>query len=445
MTRLFGTDGVRGVANADLTPLMAFHLGRAGACTLSKNDKKPVFIVGKDTRISGDMLEAALVAGICSAGADVIRAGIVPTPAVSYLARRFEADAGVVISASHNPMEYNGIKFFNGQGYKLPDEIEDEIEFLVKNPNKSIQRPVGQYVGKTHKIDGKNLFKEFIKSVPKTKFKDFRIALDTANGAAFEVAPETFSELGAEVSVINNNPDGCNINNGCGSTNPKALSEFVKSIRADIGFAFDGDADRLIAVDEKGEIVDGDHIMAICGIHLKNQGKLAKNTIVTTIMSNIGLEMALKNYDIKMVRTKVGDRYVLEEMLKSGYNFGGEQSGHIIFSDHNTTGDGLVTAINLLQVLADKGQPLSELKKVMKVYPQVLLNVQVKDKSRYNDNDKIKKAINEQERELNETGRVIVRPSGTEPLVRVMVEGEDENKICKIAQKIADIVKTELS
>lgn len=443
-TRLFGTDGVRGIANKDLSPILAFKLGRAGAKVLSKLQKRLVFVVGKDTRISGDMLEAALAAGICSAGADVINVGIVPTPAVAYLTRFFNADAGVVISASHNPVEYNGIKFFNREGYKLPDEIEDEIEALLDDPNQVIECPTGCDVGRITKKDGARPYIDFIKSVANKDFSGLTIALDCANGASYSVAPIIFEELGAKVHVINDEPDGSNINVDCGSTNPEALCRFVKEVGADIGLAFDGDADRLISVDEKGQIVDGDHIMAICGCYMKRQGMLKNNTVVSTIMSNMGLEVALKKAGINMVRTKVGDRYVLEEMLKSGYNLGGEQSGHIILLDHNTTGDGILTGVNLIKVMVDEQKALSELSEIMTVFPQVLINVHVADKSNYNDNKRIKDTIAENQALLGDKGRIVVRPSGTEPLIRVMVEGEQQSLIENVANTIANVIKQEL-
>lgn len=443
-TRLFGTDGVRGIANGDLTCHLAFDLGRAGACVLSKNDKKPTFIVGKDTRISGDMLEAAIIAGICSAGADVIKVGVVPTPAISYLTRYFEADAGIVISASHNPVEFNGIKFFNNKGYKLSDSVEDEIEALVKSTDDCIKRPIGSDLGRTFKRNGEQPYIDFVKEVADTSFTGLKVAIDCANGASYKVAPQALKSLGADIYIIGNNPDGKNINVKCGSTHPELISDFVKRVGADVGLAFDGDADRLIAVDEKGDIVDGDHIMAICAMYLNKKGQLANKTVVSTVMSNMGLEVALRKQGIDMVRTKVGDRYVLEEMLKHGHNFGGEQSGHIIFSDYNTTGDGLVTAVNLLKVLVKHNKPLAEIKNVMQVYPQILINVKVKDKAKYSRDDKISSVVKEAEEILGNSGRVIVRPSGTEPLIRVMVEGEDESKIERLAQDIASVIEKQL-
>lgn len=443
--RLFGTDGVRGIANKDLSPRLAYELGRAGAFVLSELKKRPIIVVGKDTRISGDMLESALIAGICSVGADAIKVGIVPTPAVAYLTRYFKADAGVVISASHNPVEYNGIKFFDKDGYKLPDEVEDKIEALLKDSDDKMQSPVGPEVGKIIEEDGVRPYIDFVKSAAVKDFSGLRVALDCANGAAYKVACQVFEELGAQVSVINNKPNGCNINVNCGSTYPETLSIHMNKVEGDIGFSFDGDADRVIAVDETGEIVNGDHIMAICGEYLNSQGLLKNSTVVSTVMSNMGLEVALKKAGIKMIRTKVGDRYVLEELLKNNYNFGGEQSGHIIFLDHNTTGDGLITAVNLANVLVKYQKRLSELKKIMNTYPQILINVKVKNKSLYKENKQIKEAIQNAEAKLGETGRIVVRPSGTEPLIRVMVEGEDKDIIRKTANDIANVISCQLS
>ncbi|AEE90528.1 phosphoglucosamine mutase [Tepidanaerobacter acetatoxydans Re1] len=445
-SRLFGTDGVRGVANKDLSPLLAFKLGRAGAQVLSKLHKKPIMVVGKDTRISGDLLEAALIAGMCSQGADVLKVGIMPTPAIAYLTRHFNADAGVVISASHNPFEYNGIKFFDKNGYKLPDAMEDEIEALLEDTNGEIKNPIGSDVGKTYTEDAIRPYVDFIKSVidKKLKFRGLKVALDCANGASYQVAPIILEELGADVHIINNQPDGTNINVNCGSTHPESLCKYVREIRADVGLSFDGDADRLIAVDEKGEIVDGDHIMAICGVHLKSRGLLKNETVVSTVMSNMGLEVALKNAGIQMMRAKVGDRYVLEEMLSSGYNFGGEQSGHIIFLDYNTTGDGILTGVKLIDVMVNENKTLSELRQIMKVYPQILINVTVADKSGYDSNKRIQEIIAENQELLGEKGRILVRPSGTEPLIRVMVEGEQQDLIEKVAKSVAEVIEQEL-
>jgi phosphoglucosamine mutase len=443
--RLFGTDGVRGIANEKLSPLLAYNLGRAGAHVFSELNQRPVIIVGRDTRISGDMLESAIIAGICSVGADVIKVGIMPTPAVAYLTRYFKADAGIVISASHNPMEYNGIKFFNKDGFKLPDALEDEIEVLVNNPDGVIKVPTGRGIGKVRTQDGIGPYINLVKSILMLDLSGIKIAIDCANGASSMTAPVALSQLGAKVYVANDKYDGCNINVNCGSTHPEAISSFVKQVGADVGFSFDGDADRLIAVDEKGEVIDGDHIMAICGTYLNKMGQLKNSTVVSTVMSNMGLEVALKKAGIKMLRTKVGDRYVLEEMLKQGYNFGGEQSGHIIFIDHNSTGDGLITAVNLLKVMLDEGKPLSELKKIMTVFPQLMINLKVKDKSKYNGNKNIKSAVQKAEKCLLDKGRVVVRPSGTEPLIRIMVEGEDRQDTEKVAGELAQLIEKELS
>lgn len=442
--RLFGTDGVRGVANEELTPLLAFKLGRAGAHVLSEVHRKPTIIVGKDTRISGDMLEAALAAGICSVGANVIRAGVLPTPAIAYLVKHFNADAGVVISASHNPVEYNGIKFFDENGYKLKDEMEDEIEDLLDESRDTMEYPTGTDVGSIFEKSGLRAYVDFIKASAGTRFDGLKIAMDCANGAAYMAAPLALTELGAKVHVINNEPDGCNINFGAGSTHPEVISDLVKRVGADVGLAFDGDADRLIAADENGEIVDGDHIMAVCGIYLKKKGLLKKDTVVATVMSNMGLEAAFKAEGIQMVRSSVGDRYVLEAMLKNGYCLGGEQSGHVIFLDHNSTGDGLLTAVNLLKVMADEKKSLSTLRSKVADYPQVLVNLHAPDKSRYFNNKRIEEAILKAELYMADKGRILVRPSGTEPLIRVMVEGEVQEMVEKVAREVCEVVSEEL-
>lgn len=442
--RLFGTDGVRGIANDKLSPILAYHLGRAGAHVLSESNRKPVIVVGKDTRISGDMLESAISAGICSVGVDVIKVGIISTPAVAYLTRYFKADAGIVISASHNPMEYNGIKLFNKDGFKLPDALEDEIEVLVKNPKGVTKAPTGREIGKIRAQDGIGPYIDMVKSILPLNLGGLKIAVDCANGASSMTAPAALRQLGAKVHVINDKHDGYDINVNCGSTHPEVISSFVKQIGAGVGFSFDGDADRLIAVDEKGQVVDGDHIMAICGTYMKKTGKLKNSTVVSTVMSNMGLEVALKKAEIKMLRTKVGDRYVLEEMLRQKYNFGGEQSGHIIFIDHSSTGDGLITAVNLLKVMLDEGKPLSELKKIMTTFPQLIINLKVKDKSKYYGNDAIQSAIKKAERFLSDKGRIVVRPSGTEPLIRVMVEGEVRQDTEKVADELAKVISKEL-
>lgn len=449
MGRLFGTDGVRGIANGDLTAELAYKLGQAGAYVLTSETRHtPKILVGKDTRISGDMLEAALVAGICSVGAEAVCLGIVPTPAVAYLTRFYGADAGIVISASHNPCEFNGIKFFNSRGYKLPDPIEEKIESIIlDNDTSKIPRPTGSYIGRKSIMERAwEDYITFLKSTIQCDFSGMRVALDCANGAAYKVAPAVFSELGAEVFVINNNPDGININKDCGSTHMKRLQEFVLECKADVGLAFDGDADRVLAVDEKGNLVDGDRIMAITGVELKKRGELAKNTIVATVMSNLGFDIMARREGINIVKTKVGDRYVLEEMLENEYSLGGEQSGHIIFLKHSTTGDGLITALQLLSILKDSGEKLSERASIMEVLPQVLKNARVKNgnKDKYATDEVIARMCSELELELGGEGRVLIRPSGTEPLVRVMIEGKDLDYIERKANEIVMVIEERL-
>lgn len=444
MGRLFGTDGVRGIANKELTADLAYKIGRAGAYVLAGELKhKPVIIIGKDTRLSGDMLEAALIAGICSVGADVVRAGVIPTPGIAYLTRLYNCDAGVVISASHNSFEFNGIKFFNNQGYKLSDAIEDEIEAIifgeVAEPENVTHEKVGSCIEKGNCAED---YARYLVTLGK-RMKNKKIALDCANGASYKIAQKVFAELGAEVLSIGNTPDGININHECGSTHIEALKEFVREKDADIGFAFDGDADRLLAIDENGEFIDGDKILMICGLQLKKEGRLKNNAIVGTIMSNLGFDLAGRENDINIVRTKVGDRYVLEEMLDKGYVLGGEQSGHVIFLEHNTTGDGIMTAINLLNVMVSSGKSLSELSTCMKCYPQVTVNAKVTNerKASYNDDPVVANAISELEKIFEGNGRVVIRASGTEPLVRVMIEGDNQEFIEKKAHEIAKLIE----
>lgn len=444
MGRMFGTDGVRGIANIELTAELAYKLGRAGAFVLTNGTHKPTIVVGMDTRISKDMLESALVAGILSVGAHAICVGVVPTPAVAYLTRKYGADAGVVISASHNPVEYNGIKFFNKEGYKLPDEVEDRIEELIKNDFKDVPTPTGESLGgREFKNDGIKDYISFLKTTTDVDLKGIKVALDCAEGASYYAAPEVFNELGAEVYVIHNNPDGKNINKNCGSTHMEDLKRFTIDKGCDIGLAFDGDADRCLAVDEKGNVVNGDFLMAICAMNMKREGKLDKNTLVVTVMSNMGLDIACTKDGIATVKTKVGDRYVLERMLKDGYKIGGEQSGHIIFLEHNTTGDGLITAIKASSILKKTGKRMSELASVMTELPQVLINAKVSNgnKELYKSDSVILKEIERIEKELSGKGRVLIRPSGTEPLVRVMLEGEDLEKIKIMAEKLAKLIE----
>lgn len=448
MGRLFGTDGVRGVANSELTADLAYKLGQAGAYVLTAETKHtPKIIVGMDTRISGDMLESALVAGICSVGAEAICLGVVPTPAVAYLTRYYKADAGIVISASHNPFEFNGIKFFNNNGYKLPDAIEDRIEAIILENSEEITKPMGKAVGvKSFKEEASDDYMEFLKKTVDGDLKGLKIAIDCANGAACTVAPLTLFELGAEVSVINNEPDGININENCGSTHLSGLQAFVKETGADIGLAFDGDADRVLAIDENGVMVDGDKIMAVIGLEMKKRGELAKDTIVATVMSNLGFDIMARKEGLNIVKTKVGDRYVLEEMLLNGYVLGGEQSGHVIFLQHNTTGDGLLTALQLLKTIKNTGKKLSELAGVMQVLPQVLKNARVKteNKHKYLEDELIAKLCKGLEEEFHGEGRVLIRPSGTEPLVRVMIEGRDQKYITDRAVELVKVIEDRL-
>jgi len=448
MGRLFGTDGVRGVANQELTAELAYKLGRTGAYVLtSETNHIPRILVGMDTRISGYMLKSALIAGICSVGAEAVDVGVVPTAAIAYLTRCYSADAGVVISASHNPFEFNGIKFFNGKGYKLSDSIEDRIEKIIKEGAEEIPRPVGENIGRLSiKERAAEDYVLFLKSISDVDFKGLKVALDCANGAAYKVAPEALRRLGAEVHIINDAPNGININMNCGSTHCDGIRQFVLETGADVGLSFDGDADRLIAVDEKGTVVDGDQIMAITGLQMKKEGRLAKNTIVVTVMSNMGLDAMARREGINLVKTKVGDRYVLEEMINNGYNLGGEQSGHVIYLDNSTTGDGIITAIQLLRTMKVADKPLSKLASVMEIFPQVLRNAKVKNskKDSYLEDEVIARMCKDLEEEFNGEGRVLIRPSGTEPLIRVMIEGRDIDYITKKAEDLVGVIETRL-
>ena len=445
MGRLFGTDGVRGVANEELTPQLAMQLGQAGAYVLSRENKhKPTIMVGCDTRISGDMLANALMAGACSVGANAVYVGIVPTPAVAYLTRKYKVDAGVVISASHNTVEFNGIKFFDGSGYKLPDSLEDEIEALIRNGLPGIKFPIGAGVGKIkYRTDAREEYINHAIQAVRVDLSGMKIVVDCAEGAAFYTSVEALKELGAEVVAIHNNPDGTNINANCGSTHMSELQARVVYEKANLGLAFDGDADRLLAVDENGQMVDGDQIMAIVGLHMKNKGILNHDTIVATVMSNLGFFIMGEKQGIHIEQTKVGDRYVLERMREIGASLGGEQSGHVIFLDENTTGDGLLSALHLLQVVAETNKSLSELAKVMEVMPQALVNAKVPNhkKENYMDYPEIADAINTLNNKFAGEGRVLIRPSGTEPLVRVMIEGKDQKMIEAEAKKLAELIQ----
>ena len=444
MARMFGTDGVRGVAGTELTIELAMKLGQAGAYVLTKEKShQPTIIIGCDTRISGGMLANALMAGICSVGANAIYVGVAPTPAIAYLTRKHKVDAGVVISASHNPMEFNGIKFFNGEGYKLSDELEDEIEALIRNDMEDVVFPIGPGIGRVeYRFDIVDEYIEFEKKTVPVDLSGLKIVVDCAEGASSYTSVKTLKDLGASLIAIHTSPDGTNINANCGSTHMDELRARVVSEKADVGLAFDGDADRLLAVDENGKLVDGDEIMAICGNFLKEKGKLAENTIVVTVMTNLGFSLMGEKQGIHIEKTKVGDRYVLENMREKGYNLGGEQSGHVIFLDDNTTGDGLLTALHLLQVMVETKEKLSELSKVMEVLPQALVNAKVPNhkKESYMEYSEIADAIQELEKKFAGEGRVLIRPSGREPLVRVMIEGKNQEEITEEAQKLADLI-----
>jgi len=447
LSKLFGTDGVRGIANTELTNKLAYELGRVGGHQLTNGKKRPVIIVGKDTRISCDMLESAITAGFCSVGIDVMQVGVIPTPGVACLVREMKADAGVMISASHNPYEYNGIKFFDKNGYKLADEIEEIIEQKILSDEPIGPEITGHDVGRILPyVTGQDAYLTCLKKTISKDFSGLKVALDCANGAAFELAPRLLADLGAKVFVSYNQPNGININVDCGSTHPKAIIQLVKDTNADLGLAFDGDADRLIAVDSSGQIVDGDHIMAICGSFMKEQGKLSHDTIVGTVMSNMGLDLCLKEKNIQFIKTQVGDRYVLEEMKTKGYKLGGEQSGHIIFLDHNTTGDGLLTSLQLMEAVVSQGKPLKDLSCMMTTMPQVLVNAKVanENKHRYIEDEVIRESINQLELEFEGKGRILIRPSGTEPLVRVMIEGEREEVISQKAIELSQLIESRL-
>ena len=445
MARLFGTDGVRGIANEELTPMLAMQLGQAGAYVLTREkEHKPTIMVGCDTRISGDMLANALMAGACSVGANCVYVGVLPTPAVAYLTQKYKVDAGVVISASHNPVEFNGIKFFDGNGYKLPDELEDEIEGLIKDGMPGIKFPTGTAVGKVkYRTDAREEYiNHAIQAVP-VDLSGMKIVVDCAEGASFYTSVEALKELGGSVVAIHNNPDGANINANCGSTHMEELQARVVFEKANLGLAFDGDADRLLAVDENGNVVDGDQIMAIVGNHMKSLGKLKKDTIVATVMSNLGFFLMGEKQGMTIEQTKVGDRYVLERMKEIGASLGGEQSGHIIFLDENTTGDGLLSALHLLEVMVDTGKSLSELADIMEVLPQALVNAKVANhkKEKYMEYPVIAEAIREIEQKFAGEGRVLIRPSGTEPLVRVMIEGKDRQGIRREAERLGSLIQ----
>ncbi|KIH77097.1 phosphoglucosamine mutase [Geoalkalibacter ferrihydriticus] len=446
--KLFGTDGVRGVANIPpITTETAMQLGRAAAYIFRDGNRRHRIVIGKDTRLSGYMLENALAAGVCSMGVDVLLVGPLPTPGIAFITASMRADAGVVISASHNPYQDNGIKFFSGNGFKLPDELELKMEDLIYSGKIDSLRPVASEVGKAFRIDDAvGRYIVFLKnSFPRDlDLKGLKIVLDCANGAAYKVAPAVLEELGAEVIPLGVTPNGTNINAGCGSLHPEVISEAVKTHRAHLGMALDGDADRVIFTDEFGKEVDGDHIMAICATTMLQEKRLAHNTLVATVMSNLGLDIAVKKAGGKVVKTDVGDRYVVEEMRKGGYTLGGEQSGHLIFLNHNTTGDGMVSALQVLAIMQRSGKPLSELAEVMVSLPQVLVNVRVAERREIEDIPEVRKAIDHARKALGETGRVLIRYSGTEPLLRIMLEGQDKYQITELAHQIAEEIDRHL-
>lgn len=446
MGKYFGTDGVRGVANSELTPELAFKLGRFGGYVLAHNGtEKPTVVVGRDTRISGVMLESALVAGLLSTGAEVMRLGIITTPGVAYLTREMNAQAGVMISASHNPVQDNGIKFFGADGFKLSDAQEAEIEALLDAEEDTLPRPVGVELGHTSDyFEGGHRYLSYLKSTIEGDLEGLKIALDGAHGSTYSLAPYLFGDLEADTVTIGCNPDGNNINDGVGSTHPEKLAELVLDTDSDFGLAFDGDGDRLIAVDEKGQIVDGDQIMFILAQDMDARGELKDHMVVSTVMSNLGFYKGLESLNIKSDKTKVGDRYVVEEMRRSSYNLGGEQSGHIVMMDHNTTGDGLLTGIHLASIVKRSGKTLSELADQMTKYPQRLVNIKVSDKHAVEQNEHVAAVIKEVEDEMNGEGRVLVRPSGTEPLVRVMVEAKTDEDAERFVNKISDVVRAHM-
>jgi len=446
--KLFGTDGVRGIANKHpMTTEMAMQLGRAAAYVFKHDNRRSRIVIGKDTRLSGYMIENALAAGICSMGVDVLLVGPLPTPGIAFITASMRADAGVVISASHNPYQDNGIKFFARDGFKLPDELELEIEDLIFSDRIDSLRPTAEAVGKAFRVDdAMGRYIVFLKNTfpRELDLTGLKIVLDCAHGAAYRVAPAVLEELGAEVFAYGVKPDGKNINSGCGSTCPEVISNAVRDHGAHLGIALDGDADRCIFVDEFGREVDGDHIMAICGLDMLQRHALPQQTVVATVMSNMGLDIALREAGGKVVKTDVGDRYVVEEMRRNGYCFGGEQSGHMIFLEHNTTGDGMISALQVLAILQKSGKSLSELASVMRALPQVLVNVRVRERRPLDQLPQVAKLVTEIEERLGDNGRVLIRYSGTEPLMRIMLEGQDQDEICSMADQIATLVKASI-
>ena len=453
MRKYFGTDGIRRIPNTELTPDLVYKVAKAGAYVLSKHtDHAPTILIGRDTRLSGTLIESAMVAGFLSYGANVKLLGVIPTPAVAYLTRKLKADAGVVISASHNTYEFNGIKYFSNKGMKIPDTLEEEIEEVMESGKLDELTAVGDKIGTSeYALDLEDEYvyffrKNFDDEIEEYNNKDFVVGLDTANGATYQVAEKVFKALGINYKIINNNPNGININDRCGSTHLEGLKKYVVENKLSLGVAYDGDGDRCLAVDEKGNEIDGDKILAIISQSLRRKGKLSKDTIVATVMSNLGLNKYTRDNGLELIQTKVGDRYVLEEMLKDGFNLGGEQSGHVILLDYNPTGDGILTSLMLIKTILEEGKKASELGDEIKLYPQVLVNAKVNSEKKYDykDNKEIKDAIDKLEKEFAGQGRVLIRPSGTEPLVRVMIEGEDQEYITKKAEEIAKLIEDKL-
>ncbi len=450
MRRYFGTDGIRRIANTELSPELVYKVAKAGAYVLSKHtNKAPTILIGRDTRLSGTLIESAMVAGFLSYGANVKLLEVMPTPAVAYLTRKLQADASVVISASHNTYEFNGIKYFSNKGMKISDELEEEIEEVMDSGKldelSAVKDKIGVSEIKTELLDEYVYFfrKNFDDSIEKYNRPDFKVVIDTANGATYKVAEQVFTTLGIKHEIINNNPNGVNINDGCGSTHLEMLKEYVIKNKMSLGIAYDGDGDRCLAIDENGEEIDGDKILAIIGNYLKEKGELSKDTIVATVMSNLGLNKYVDENNLHLIQTKVGDRYVLEEMLKNGYNLGGEQSGHVILLDYNPTGDGILTSLMLIKIILESGKKTSELSNMMQKYPQVLINAKVAQDKKYDyeKNAEIKTAIEKIEAKFSGNGRVLIRPSGTEPVVRVMLEGQDKNVLETEARKLCDLIE----
>ena len=450
MRKYFGTDGIRRIANTELSPELVYRVAKSGAYVLSKHtDKTPTILIGRDTRLSGTLIESAMVAGFLSYGANVKLLGVMPTPAVAYLTRKLQADASVVISASHNTFEFNGIKYFSNKGMKIPDELEEEIEETMESGKleelTAVKDKIGVSEVRSDLLDEYIYFfrKNFDDNIEKYNKPDFRVAIDTANGATYKAAELIFNLLGINHEIINNNPNGININENCGSTHLESLKQYVIKNKMSLGIAYDGDGDRCLAIDENGEEIDGDKILAILSKYLKEKGKLSKDTIVATVMSNLGLNKYAEKNGLNLIQTKVGDRYVLEEMLKSGYNLGGEQSGHVILLDYNPTGDGILTSLMLIQAILESGKKTSKLGNIVQKYPQVLINAKVDSNKKYDyeKNSEIKSAIEKLEKEFSGNGRVLIRPSGTEPLVRVMIEGKDIKIIEEKAKKLAKLIE----